>query len=143
MTEELRPKVGVGVLILKEGKVLLNMRSVGHGAGEYSLAGGHLENLEAFEACARREVLEECGIQIQNVRFLMLYNMVAYAPKHYVTVVMIADWQSGEPVNLEPEKALSWDWFDLDQLPEPLFNGTRVALDCYKSGKWPCFIDSK
>ena len=51
---ENHPKVGVGVMVLKDGKVLLTRRKGSHGAGEYSFPGGHLEYMESFEDCARR-----------------------------------------------------------------------------------------
>ncbi len=71
------PKVGVGVMILKEGKVLLGKRKGSHGAGEYSFPGGHLEYMESFEDCARREIEEECGIKVKNLRFQYLTNTTA------------------------------------------------------------------
>lgn len=132
---EMRPKVGVGVLIFKEGAVLLQQRSSSHGAGEYAFPGGHLEYMESFEACAKRETMEECGIEIENVRFQYLGNVTAYAPKHYVHVQLIADWKSGEPQVLEPEKGGSWGWYALDALPEPLFAMCKLAFDSYQTGE--------
>src|SRR3989344_1839312 len=94
MEEQLRPKVGVGVVIVKEGKILLGKRRGAHGAGQYAGPGGHLEHLESIENCAKREVLEETGLEIDNIRFLCLSNLKVYAPKHYVDIGVIADWKS-------------------------------------------------
>lgn len=116
-----RPKVGVGVMVIKEGKVLLQKRKSSHGTGEYAFPGGHLEHLESIEDCARRETREECGIEIENIRFLCVSNMDRYAPKHYIDIGLVADWRSGEPTVMEPEKAEFWNWYELDSLPEPLF----------------------
>lgn len=46
------PQVGVGVLILRDGKVLLGRRKGSHGAGCWSAPGGHLEFGEVVEDCA-------------------------------------------------------------------------------------------
>lgn len=122
-------------MVFKDGKVLLSKRKGSHGEGEYAFPGGHLEYMESFEDCARREVLEECGIAITNLRFQLLANITAYAPKHYVHVGIVADWESGEPQVLEPDKSESWGWYDPEHPPEPLFTPCRIALDAYQTGK--------
>ncbi len=134
MTEE-NPKVGVGVLILKDGKVLLGKRKGSHGEGEFAFPGGHLEYMESFADCATRETMEECGVEIANIRFQFLANVTKYAPKHYVHVGLIADWKSGEPQVLEPEKCESWEWYALDDLPEPIFEFCALALTYLESGE--------
>ncbi len=129
-----KPKVGVGVMILKDGKVLLGKRKGSHGEGEYAFPGGHLEYMESFEDCALRETKEECGIQIQNIRFQFLANVTTYVPKHYVHIGLVADWKSGEPKVLEEEKCDSWNWYELDELPEPMFKMCKIAVDAHKTG---------
>lgn len=129
------PKVGVGVMILKDNKVLLAKRKGSHGAGEYSFPGGHLEYMESFEDCARRETTEECGINIKNIKFLYVTNVKKYAPKHYVHIGVVAEWASGEPRVIEPEKAEQWSWYELEKLPKPLFEFCRLSFDAYKKGR--------
>lgn len=135
MTEQLRPKVGIGVMILKDGRVLLGKRKNAHGAGEYSFPGGHLEYMESFETCARRETMEEAGIEIDNVRFLFLGNLKTYAPKHYAHIQLVADWKSGEPQLLEPEKCEGWGWYPLDALPSPCFDMIPQSTESHQSGR--------
>ena len=135
MDDTQKPKVGVGVMIWKEGKVLLSKRKGSHGAGEYSFPGGHLEYMESFSDCALREIAEECGIEVTNIRFQYVANVTTYAPKHYTHIGLMADWKSGEPQILEPEKSELWGWYELDNLPQPLFKMCRLAIECYKTGK--------
>ena len=130
-----RPMVGVGVMIVKDGKVLFAKRKGSHGAGEFAFPGGHLEHMESFADCARREVAEECGLEIKNIRFQLAANITRYAPKHYVHIGLIADWKSGEPQVLEPDKSESWGWFDTEHLPESMFEPCQMALESYKTGK--------
>src|SRR3989339_1022927 len=115
-------KVGLGVIIMKDNRGLLGRRKGSHGEGEYAWPGGHLEYMESIEECARREVREETGLEVQNVRFLRLYNLKKYAPKHYIDIGVIADWKSGEAKIMEPDRIEGWAWYDLDNLPQPLFD---------------------
>ncbi len=133
--KEERPKVGIGVMILKDRKVLLGKRKGSHGAGEYAWPGGHLEYMESFEDCAKREVKEETGMEVNNVRFLRLLNLKSYAPKHYVDIGLIADWKDGEPKVMEPNKIEGWNWYDMNKLPEPLFSTLETYFEAYKTGK--------
>lgn len=58
-------------------------------AGTLAIPGGHLEFGESFETCAEREVLEETGLAVRDVRFLTATNSVMVEErKHYVTIFM-------------------------------------------------------
>jgi 8-oxo-dGTP diphosphatase len=133
--ERHQPRVGVGVMVVKNGSVLLGQRKGSHGEGEYAFPGGHLEYMESFEQCAHRETLEECGVEIEHIRFQFLANVTTYAPHHYVHIGLLADWKSGTPEVLEPEASGPWEWYDLDHLPQPLFEMCRLAADSYKTGR--------
>ncbi|MEO8707028.1 MAG: NUDIX domain-containing protein [Kofleriaceae bacterium] len=129
-----RPRVGIGVLVMRDGKLLLGRRKGSHGAGEYAYPGGHLEHLELFAECAAREVFEETGMRIGPVRLLRVMNTRDYAPKHYVDLAFIAEWASGEPEVREPDKIDGWAWYDLDALPSPLFGTIPSALAALRGG---------
>lgn len=137
MSNELRPKVGVGILILKGNQILLGKRKSVHGDGEFGSVGGHLEHLESFEEGAVRELKEEAGeeLRIKNLRFLCVSNIRRYAPKHYVDIGMVAEWVSGEPYVKEPEKLEFFEWYDIDSLPEPLFEMIPHYVEAYKTGR--------
>ncbi|TNF53114.1 NUDIX domain-containing protein [bacterium] len=126
----MRPKLGIGVFIRKEGKILLGKRrSETHGHGEWSLPGGHLEKWESFEKCCSREVFEETGLDIRNIESLSFTNdFFPDADLHYVTLYFTADYAGGELVNREPQKCEGWEWFDLKNLPEPLFCGIEEIV---------------
>lgn len=124
-----RPKIGVGVIIIKENKILLGKRKNAHGDGTWSFPGGHLEFNEEIEACAIREVKEETNISIKNLRKLTFTNdMFEKEGKHYVTLFIIAEFDSGEVKNMEPDKCELWDWFEQDKFPQPLFTPIQNLL---------------
>ncbi len=116
-----RPKVGVGVFVVKEGKVLFGKRKGSHGAGEWALAGGHLEFGETIEECARRELAEETGLKAGRVHHGPWTSNVMAGDKHYITLFAFVEHFEGEPALLEPSKCEGWAWFDWDALPSPLF----------------------
>jgi len=124
--KEKRPGVGVGVYILREGKVLLGKRKNSHGAGSWCPPGGHIEFGEDIFNCAIRETLEEAGVTIKNLKYGPYTNDVFEKEgKHYVTLAIIAEYDSGEAELKEPEKCEEWKWFDWNSLPTPLFLPTK------------------
>ncbi len=117
-----KPKVGVGVIVIKDGKVLIGKRKNAHGSGSWAFPGGYLEFNESWEECAEREVMEETGIQIDNLRFGTATNDIFEKEnKHYITIFMVADLVSGTVEIKEPHKCEKWEWFHWDKLPCPLF----------------------
>lgn len=117
-----KPKVGVGVIIQKNGKVLLGKRKNAHGEGSWCFPGGHLEFNESWEDCAIRETKEETDLSIRNIRFATATNDIfSLEQKHYITIFMLADYDSGELKLMEADKCERWEWFDWNTLPQPLF----------------------
>ncbi len=117
-----RPKIGVGVIVIKEDKILLGKRKNAHGEGSWAFPGGHLEYKEKVEDCAIREVKEETGISIKNIRMGTFTNDIfEKEEKHYVTLFVISYFASGEVQVMEPEKCEKWAWFEWNKLPTSLF----------------------
>jgi 8-oxo-dGTP diphosphatase len=130
-----RPLVGVGVVFVRYGQVFLAKRQGSHGEATWASAGGHLETGESLEECARREALEELGVTVGGLIFLCVSNIIAY-DKHYVDIEFLGDIGDQEPHLAEPEAFSEYGWFDLDDLPQPLFEAVRYALDSVKTGKY-------
>lgn len=127
------PRVGIGVIVEKDGKLLLGRRIGSHGADTWSIPGGHLEFGEKVEACARRELLEETGLRAVSCTLGPWSEDVLVAEgKHYINIFVIVDQFEGEPQALEPEKCEGWLWFPWDALPAPLFQPFETYLRQYK-----------
>jgi 8-oxo-dGTP diphosphatase len=117
-----RPLIGVAVIVIKNGKILLGKRKNSHGDGTWAFPGGHLEFSESIKDCARREIFEETGIQIKNLRYGPYTNDIFEKEgKHYVTLVVLADYASGAPTVKEPDKCEEWQWHDWPPEIEPYF----------------------
>lgn len=125
-------RVGTGLIVVRDGKVLIGKRKGSHAAGLYSFPGGHLDWNETWEACVLRELGEECGENIKvQVRgysptrtdWFVTNDIMPQYNKHYVTIFIVADWIEGEAENMEPEKCEGWDWMSYDQLASLLQHG--------------------
>ncbi|MGE0040429.1 MAG: NUDIX hydrolase [Vicinamibacterales bacterium] len=127
------PHVGVGCIVIRDGRVLLIRRHGAHGEGAWSTPGGHLEFGETPAECARRELLEETGVTASDLTFVAMTNDVFVAEdRHYITI-----WMRGEPDDAEaairaPEEVAEVGWFEVDTLPSPLFLSLAhlVAGEC-------------
>jgi 8-oxo-dGTP diphosphatase len=124
----------VGVIVEKNGQVLLLKRKNVHGAGSWSTPGGHLEYGESPEECAIREVKEETGVNIGDVEFRAFTNdLFEASEKHYITIWMEGRLLSGEPIVNASYEASDVGWFAWDALPKPLFLSFQNLLEgrCY------------
>ncbi|MDR3624939.1 MAG: NUDIX domain-containing protein [Chlamydiales bacterium] len=123
-------RVGVGALIIKDETILMGFRLGKHGKDSWSLPGGHLEFGETPEECAIRETLEETGLFVSQVkRGPWINDYFAESHSHYITLLMIARYEGGEPEVKEKEKCKIWQWFPYAQLPTPLFLPIQTFLN--------------
>jgi 8-oxo-dGTP diphosphatase len=114
-------RVGIGVILARDGEVLLGLRRGSHGAGTWSCPGGHLDHGESAEACASRELREETGLEAADA--LVVAETIDDFPEglRYRTLFVRVDWAGGEPALREPDACERWGWFSWDALPTPLF----------------------
>ncbi|KAJ5937234.1 hypothetical protein N7454_004889 [Penicillium verhagenii] len=116
----IHPRVGIAVFAMNaEGKFVFGKRKGSHGAGRWALPGGHLEMNEDFAECAAREMLEETGLELVNLKLLTATNDVMLdESRHYVTIFMKGDLkdQSAQPQIMEPEKCDAWVWMSWDEM---------------------------
>lgn len=116
-----RPGIGIGVIVCKDNKILFGRRLKNRGNGTWQFPGGRIEHGESFEETAVRETKEETNINIKNPRFVAITNNLYPDGWHGVTLFMLAEYDSGELKNMEPDKAEKWGWYSWDQMPKPLF----------------------
>ena len=130
METEDRPRIGIGVIVCRDGKVLVGKRKSSHGAGSWAFPGGHLEFGESIFDCAIREVKEETGLTVTNlVNGPYTNDIFLKEAKHYVTIFVLADCEEGEARILEPEKCEEWGWFPWNALPLPRFLSLQNLLE--------------
>jgi 8-oxo-dGTP diphosphatase len=122
------PRVGCGAAIVRDGRILLIRRAREPEAGCWSLPGGKVDPFETVQAAARREVVEELGIELVGERLLCVVDMIDQEHgEHWVAPVYVADRFVGEPRIMEPLKHTGLDWFALNALPHPLATSAEMA----------------
>ncbi len=125
-----KPGVGVGIMILRDNKVLLGKRhdnpkkadSELHGEGSWTMPGGKLHFKEELKDAAYREVFEETGIIVnkEKLEIISVTNDIV-KDAHFVTIGFLCKEFKGEPGVMEPDEITEWKWFELDNLPAPIF----------------------
>jgi 8-oxo-dGTP diphosphatase len=125
------PRVGVGVIVVRDGRILLGLRKSDHGCGEWAFPGGHLEFGESPEICAKRELEEETGLVANEEDFerCPYTNDIFETGKHYITLYLLIRNIEGESDVCEPDKCEMWRWFLPSDFPEPLFLPIRNLRD--------------
>lgn len=114
--------VGIGVLVWKDSQLLLGKRIVHNAENVWQFPGGRLEFGETVSECARREVIEEVGIEIDHIEHLGYTNEVSsVSGRQYITLFVSAIIAGGNVTVMEPEKCECWQWFSASSLPKPLF----------------------
>ena len=121
-------------MFVRSGEVFLARRRGAFGGGTWGSAGGHLEFGETLEDCARREAMEEFGVEVGDLRFLCVSNILAYG-RHYLDVEFLGDIGDQEPSLMEPEAFEGFGWFPLLSVPGPLFQAMGYAIDSLLTGR--------
>ncbi|MFC1663055.1 NUDIX hydrolase [Patescibacteria group bacterium] len=135
--------VGVGIMIMRDNKVLLGQRhhdrkkagSRFHAEGTWTLPGGKVDYGETLEMSAIREIAEETGLRVDKKQLKLVSLSDDRAPEaHFVSVGFLIDDFVGEPEVLEPDTITKWHWFPLDELPQPMYFPSQRVIENYQRG---------
>ena len=137
--------VGCGVLIEDvEGRVLLQKRS---DTGEWCIPGGGMEPIETFKETAIREVREEVGIEISDLKLFGIYSgekrEIHYPNKDVVyslSVIFTTGKYSGE-ISDEDSEVLEHRFFKRDEIPVNLFPCDSKAILDWAKGTDKVIVD--
>jgi NAD+ diphosphatase len=108
------PRLSPAMMVLiHRGRELLLARAPHYAPGMYSALAGFVESGESLEDCVHREVAEEVGVQVRDLRY---YGSQSWPFPHSLMVAYTAAWAGGEIVRQEDEIEDA-GWFDVDALP--------------------------
>ncbi len=126
------PKVGVGVLVVDDGRLLLVRRAVEPERGKWSLPAGYLDHGEDPRATAAREALEETGLTVAIEGLLDVFYNPPGRGGASIFILYRARRLAGEPT--AGDDADDARFFPLDALPDLAFPSTRAAIARLRSG---------
>lgn len=136
MSQEQQVRVSCEMIIEHNGKVLMGKRGNIFGKGSYAFPGGHLEFGELVKDCVARELKEEVDIIPVDTELLCIINDYRNLPgedvQQYIRFVFLVREFSGEIQNMEPDRCEGWEWYDKDNLPEPIFVGHAKVVRAYQ-----------
>ncbi|MBX4969956.1 NUDIX domain-containing protein [Rhizobium binae] len=123
------PGLGVGLVILRDDRILLYKRVNPPEAGYWNIVGGKVDHMEPAEEAARREAEEETGLKIGRIEQIGVTEQIIDADRqHWMSILYLARDIEGEPQLTEPDKLSDFGWFALTDLPMPLSAFTRAAI---------------
>lgn len=112
--KEIWPNVAVATIVrIKRGDQILMVNANNFRTKFYGLVAGFVETGETLEDCVRREVQEEVGLKIKNLKYF------SSQPWPYPMGLMVgftADYESGE-IRLQRSELADGKWFSKDNLP--------------------------
>ena len=130
------PRISPAVIVrIERGDQLLLARSPHFAPGVYSTLAGFVEPGESLEETVAREVREEVGVEVRNIRY---FGSQPWPFPHSLMIGFVADWESGE---IRPQEGEIEDagWFELDGLPglPSRFSIARALLDDFIARRRP------
>lgn len=108
-----QPVVGVGAVVISEGKILLEKRKNEPGKGKWSIPGGVVDLGESPEQAVIREVKEETCLEVDAPRLIDVVSDVSLdedgkVKYHFVIIDYVVKVRRGEPKAASDADALKW-----------------------------------
>ncbi len=117
-----RPILAVSTAVFRDGRVLIARRARAPWAGAFSLPGGVVEVGETLVEAARRELIEEVGVEAEITGLVRhvepIHREGGRVKAHFVIAVMKGRWLAGEPRLSDEVSEIAWiDPLDLADRP--------------------------
>ncbi len=131
-------RAGVGIILLKDNKVLLGKRNDDpekadtelRTEGMWTCPGGKVDFGEKVIDAASRELMEETGIKGRYLKLVSVTDHIV-PDAQFVTLGFLCKDFKGEPKTVEPEEITEWKWFPIGELPKPINSASEELINNY------------
>ncbi|NLD11813.1 NAD(+) diphosphatase [Aminicella lysinilytica] len=133
---EVYPKVAPAVIVgVCDGDKILLTKYAGRAYKRYALIAGFTEIGETAEETVKREVMEEVGIKVKNIRY---YKSQPWGTDSNLLLGFFADLDGSGEISLDREELSTGEWFPRDNIPveDDGISLTRDMIEAYRSGKY-------
>lgn len=109
------PKISPAIIVAVLGKdKILLAKGANFRGGFYSLVAGYADIGESLEEAVVREVKEEVGLDVRNIRY---YGSQPWPLSGSLMIGFIADADDGQPIKIDQKEIADADWYTRDNLP--------------------------
>lgn len=129
------PNIAVAIIVgILDGERLLVSRYAGARRGGYALVAGYVEIGETLEDALRREVMEEVGLNVKNIRY---YASQPWGFSQTLLVGFFADLDSKPGIQLEQRELSEAVWFSREEMPESdaSISMTAKMMEAFRLGE--------
>lgn len=107
------PRVAVGAVVVRDGRVLLVRRGKAPARGLWAIPGGSVRLGETLQEAAEREIREETGVTVRAGAPVLTFESIRREADgrvrfHYVIVDLAAEWVAGEPFPSDDADDARW-----------------------------------
>jgi NAD+ diphosphatase len=117
------------IILVVDGDRCLLARKAGWAPGRYALVAGFVDNGESLEGAVAREVEEEVGVRVRDIRYVGSQN---WPFPSQLMIGFVATWAGGE-IRIDRDELEDARWFPRDRLPDgpSRHSIARFILDTY------------
>ena len=129
------PKICPAVIIgVTDGDRLLMSKYAGRDYKKYALIAGFAEIGETIEETVQREVMEEVGLKVKNLRY---YKSQPWSFSDTLLFGFFADLDGSDEITLDREELALAEWFEREKIPvtEKHISLTNEMILAFKEGK--------
>lgn len=126
------PKITIDVLIVRKNKILLGLMTKKwnyEGKQVYGVPGRDIYFNEKIGETLRRNIKEEFNCAVTKYEIISVNANYAFE-NHYIGIGIVAEID-GEPKVLLPEDWETWEWFEINAIPDNLFPPTKNLIESY------------